>query len=180
MEELFTETFWFEMAKLIVESLIVLLLWKTVRDYSEVGKLSRIQAKVRFRPWVGPCSGIQLLSVTPNKQHQFSITLKNFGESPALSVIARFTHKTEPITKDMLKSEKTSEFNLGPLLPNMDKRYFFFIDSDLIEKTKDGQTKIFIYINFIYEYEGGKDAYSSISFYDAASNSFLHKDMWIG
>lgn len=172
-------TFWFEASKLIVESLIVILLWKTVKDYGEVGKLSRIQTKQRFRPWVGPCSGIQLESMTEEKNHQFVITLKNFGETPATSVVAKFAHKTEPLTRDMLKSEKTSDFNLGPLLPNMEKRYWFFIDSDLIERAKLDSAKIFIYLYFMYEFDGGKSGYGLISRYDASTNSFIHTDMWV-
>ena len=172
-------SFWFDAAKLIVESLIVILLWKTVKDYSEVGKLSRIQTKVRFRPWVGPCSGIELGSATEDKSHQFVITLKNFGETPATKVVAKFAHKTEPLTRDMLKSEKTNDFNLGPLLPNMEKRYWFFLDSDLIEKAKLDSTKIFIYLYFMYEFDGDKNGYGLISRYDASTNSFIHTDMWV-
>ena len=177
--ELFTVDFWFEVLRLIVESLIVFLLAKTVKDYAEVGKLSRIQAKQRFRPWVGPFNSIQMMQVTEDKRHQFVITLKNYGETPASNVIAKFMHKTEPLAKDMLKSEKTSDINLGPLLPNMEKRYWFFIDSDLIEKTKNDSTKIFIHLYFLYDYDGGKNGYGLISRYDTSSNSFIHTEMWV-
>jgi hypothetical protein len=42
---------------LIVEAIIVVLLYRTVKDYSEVAKLSTIEVKQRFRPWVGPSTG---------------------------------------------------------------------------------------------------------------------------
>lgn len=44
--------FWIALATLIVESLIAFLLLRTVRDYSEVARVSRIEGKQRFRPWV--------------------------------------------------------------------------------------------------------------------------------
>lgn len=176
--ELFDTEFWFEVTRIIVESIIVILLLKTVMDYAEVGKLSRIESKQRFRPWVGPSSGIQFMS-TQDSKRQFFITLKNFGEIPSSSVLGKFSYKTEPITKDMIKSEKTSDFNLGPLLPNMEKRHWFFLDSDLVEKAKSGSANIFIHLYFMYEYHGGKSGYGLISRYDPSSNSFIHTDMWV-
>ena len=50
--------FWVSLASVIVESVIATLLYKTVKDYAEVAKVSRIQAKQRFRPWVGPSGNI--------------------------------------------------------------------------------------------------------------------------
>jgi hypothetical protein len=41
---------WISIATLIVESIIVILLYRTVRDYAEVAKLSRVEVKQRFRP----------------------------------------------------------------------------------------------------------------------------------
>jgi len=41
--------------------MIVILLIKTVRDYAEVAKMSRLQTRERFRPWIGPTSGIEPL-----------------------------------------------------------------------------------------------------------------------
>jgi len=177
--EPFSVDFWFEVSRLIVESLIVILLAKTVKDYAEVGKVSKIQAKQRFRPWVGPSNSIHLMQVTQDMRHQFVIILKNFGETSASSVVAKFAHATEPLTKDVTKSEKTSDINLGPLLPNMEKHYWFFIDSDLIEKAKNDSAKIFIYLYFMYEYEGSKSGYGLISRYDPHSNSFIHTEMWV-
>ncbi|HET6458454.1 MAG TPA: hypothetical protein VFG24_06215, partial [Nitrosopumilaceae archaeon] len=109
---------------------LVFLFWKTIKQLEETVKLSKIQSNYRFRPWVGPFNNIQFMSTT-NARDQFSIIIKNYGEIPASNVIAKFTMKTEPITKEILeKPELFSDFSLGPLLPNMEKRYWFFIDSD--------------------------------------------------
>ena len=177
--EAFETGFWFEVAKIVVESLIVILLWKTVKDYSEVGKLSRIESKQRFRAWVGPSSGVGYITTTQVKQEHFSIAIKNFGEIPASNVTVKFAAKTEVPTRDLLKSEKTNDFNLGPLLPNMEKQYWVYIDTELIEKSKSGTTKVFIFLYLLYDYPGGRSGYGLISRFEPSTNSFVHTDMWI-
>ena len=159
---------------------LVFLFWKTIKQLEETVKLSRIQSDYRFRPWVGPLNSIQFMSTTPDAQDQFSITMKNYGEIPASSLIAKFTMKTEPITKEILKKpELFNDFNLGPLLPNMEKRYWFFIDSDLIKKAKNGTGQVFIALYFTYGHRGGNSRYGTISQYDGSTNMFVHKEMWI-
>lgn len=179
----------FELGSLIVETVIVALLIKTVRDYAEVAKMSRIQVKQRFRPWIGPISGIEFLREIDGR-HQYVVTVKNFGEIPATSVIASSTTRTALPTRDLLRSntdkkiendskEKLDSFMLGPLLPNMEKRYWIFIDSDLIQKGKNGISPLYTFVNFSYEYEGGKSGYGMISEYNPKTSSFVHKDMWV-
>jgi hypothetical protein len=159
---------------------LVFLFWKTIKQLEETVKLSRIQSDYRFRPWVGPLNSIQFMSTTPDAHDQFSITMKNYGEIPASSLIVKFTMKTEPITKEILKKpELFSDVNLGPLLPNMEKRYWFFIDSDLIKKVKNGTDQVFIALYFTYGHRGGNSGYGTISQYDGSTNTFVHKEMWI-
>jgi len=158
---------------------LVFLFWKTIKQLEETVKLSKIQSNYRFRPWVGPFNNIQFMSTT-NARDQFSIIMKNYGEIPASNVIAKFTMKTESITKEILeKPELFSDFSLGPLLPNMEKRYWFFIDSDLINKVKNGTGQVFIALYFTYEHHGGNSGYGVISQYDGTTNMFVHKEMWI-
>ena len=158
---------------------LVFLFWKTIQQLEETVKLSKIQSNYRFRPWIGPLNSIQLMSTSGNND-QFSITIKNYGEIPASNVIAKFVMKTEPITKEILKkSELSSAFNLGPLLPNMEKRYWFHIESNLIKKVKSGTGQVFIALYFTYEHHGGNSGYGTISQYDVTTESFLHKEMWI-
>ena len=158
---------------------LVFLFWKTIRQLEETVKLSRIQSIHRFRPWVGPLNNIELMSASQGRQ-QFSITLKNYGEIPASNVSAMFMMKNEMMTRDALKNSKGADsFNLGPLLPNMEKRYWFFIDSDLVQKAKDGSAQIFILLYFAYEHPGGKSGYGMVSQFDPKINGFVHKDMWV-
>lgn len=157
---------------------LVFLFWRTIQQLEETVKLSRIQSNYRFRAWVGPIGKIEFLSAG-NGQDRFSITIKNYGEIPASSVVAKSVWKNELIKREMMSSENLTSFNLGPLLPNMEKRYWFFIDSDIIEKAKGGGEQVHILIYFQYEHPAGKSEYGLVSRFDGPTNSFVHTDMWI-
>lgn len=162
----------------IAEIAIVFLLWKTVKDFAETAKVSKIQTQHRFSPWIGPSSGIEFMREDASKM-QYSVRLKNFGEIPALSVTAQYTMKTEVISKETLQLDSLTIFKLGPLLPLMEKRYWIFIDSDIISKAKEDKLKVFTYLYFGYEFAGGKSGYGMISFFDPNTENFMHKEMWI-
>jgi len=164
----------------IATVLVVYLLWKTVRHMEETTRLSKVQVAHRFRPWVGPSSGIEFMRTTPEGQEQFAITLKNYGELPASNVTAMFAMKDAMPTRDVLKTpDSIDKFSLGPLLPNMEKRYWFFIDSDVMQKAKDGNIQIFVGLYFAYEFAEGRNGYGMISYFDKDANTFVHKDMWV-
>jgi len=98
---------WLEMGSLVVETAIAVLLIKTVRDYAEVAKVSKIQVKQRFRPWIGPTTGIEFLRENDGK-HQYVVTIKNFGEIPATSVTAFSTLSTTLPTRDIMNRDKSA------------------------------------------------------------------------
>jgi hypothetical protein len=52
---------YFELLAVPLEVGIVILLWKTVKDFAELAKVSKLQTEVRFRSWVGPSGGFELL-----------------------------------------------------------------------------------------------------------------------
>jgi uncharacterized repeat protein (TIGR01451 family) len=81
---------YFEIAGVFLDVGVILLLWKTVKDFAELAKVSKLQTEVRFRPWVGPNGGFELLREDGQKK-QYSITMKNFGEVPASNVIVTCT-----------------------------------------------------------------------------------------
>ena len=116
----------------------------------------------------------------PNGQtNQYDCTIKNYGEIPAQSVTAYCKIDTTLMDRGVFKSNPGTTFNLGPLLPNMEKHYWVFIDSDLIKKAKDGSGKIFSALYFEYTVSGGKSGYGMISEYDPKNDGFIHKDMWV-
>jgi hypothetical protein len=157
---------------------LVFLLYKTVRQLEATVTLSRVQTEYRFRPWIGPLHAIQALSTKDNK-HQYDCTIKNYGEIPAQYVKAYNKIDTKLMSRDFFASGSISHFNLGPLLPNMEKHYWIFIDSDLIQKAKEGKEKIFSALYFEYPLSEGKSGYGMISEYNPNTDSFEHKDMWV-
>jgi hypothetical protein len=162
----------------IATIVLVILLWKTIKQFETTATLSRIQTEFRFRPWIGPVNSIKSIGEADGK-NQFSVTVKNYGELPATYMKASFKMDTEMMNKDILNSEKIDKFDLGPMLPNMEKHYWFFIDSDLIEKAKKGETKIFIILFFEYPLTDGTSGYGMISEYNPKMDGFMHKDMWV-
>jgi hypothetical protein len=176
---------WISLATLIVESLIVILLYKTVKDFAEVAKLSRVEVKQRFRPWIGPSTGIEFMHSIDGKE-QYAIAIKNFGEIAATNVVAMSTDGNEmPSSRQILLSTsshpsgKIDKFTLGPLLPNMEKRYWIYLDSSLMQKVKEGNGQLFTTVYFSYEFPGGKAGYGMTSRFDTNTSTFVHTDMWV-
>jgi hypothetical protein len=171
-----------EIIAVVLEAIVIILLWKTVKDFSELAKVSKLQTEVRFRPWVGPSGGFELLREDDAKK-QYSIAMKNFGEVPASNVIVTCTisdtkpDKSNPMNNS--KSNGNNQFQIGPLLPGMEKRYWIFIENERFRKTMEGASNIFIFIYFSYVYSGGKSGYGMISQLDNKTNNFVHKEMWI-
>ena len=174
---------YFEVIGVFLDIGVILLLWKTVKDFAELAKVSKLQTEVRFRPWVGPNGGIELLREDDNKK-QYSITMKNFGEVPASNVIVSCTITDSmpdklSILKENTKADNKNQFQLGPLLPGMEKRYWVFIENERYRKAMDGSSNIFIFIYFMYLFSGGRSGYGMISQLDSKTNNFVHKEMWI-
>jgi len=174
---------YFEIAGVFLDVGVILLLWKTVKDFAELAKVSKLQTEVRFRPWVGPNGGFELLREDGQKK-QYSITMKNFGEVPASNVIVTCTITDSMPDKLSFmnhndKSESKNQFQLGPLLPGMEKRYWVFIENERYRKAMEGTSNIFIFIYFLYLFSGGKSGYGMISQLDNKTSNFIHKEMWI-
>jgi hypothetical protein len=55
----------------IAEIIIVILLWKTVKDFAELAKVSKLQTQVRLRPWIGPSGNIQHVRDDSENSMQF-------------------------------------------------------------------------------------------------------------
>ena len=175
---------YFEIAGVFLDVGILLLLWKTVKDFSELAKVSKLQTEVRFRPWVGPSSGYELL-MEDNDKKQYSIALKNFGEIPAPNVVVTCSitdlmpDKLSFLNSDNDNNQSKNQFQLGPLLPGMEKRYWIFIENERYIKAVEGTSNLFIFIYFSYVFSGRKSGYGMISQLDNKTTKFVHKEMWI-
>jgi len=168
---------YFDIIAVFLEAGVVVLLWKTVKDFAELAKVSKLQTEVRFRPWVGPSGGFELLREDDGKK-QYAIAMKNFGEIPATNVIVfSAISEARPEKKSVLDGAR--EFHIGPLLPGMEKRYWVFIENERYRKAVEGTSNLFIYIYFSYFYSGGKSGYGMITQLDSKTNNFIHREMWI-
>ncbi len=157
---------------------LVLVLWKTIKQFEATVQLSRVQTEFRFRPWIGPLQDIKKVEQSVNDKIQFDVSIKNFGELPAKSVVVKFKMDTKMLKRDVLESNGVETFNLGPILPNMEKHYWFFIEPELWEKAKTGTEKLFTILYFEYEGSVGKSGYGMISEYNPSAGNFVHRDMW--
>ena len=162
----------------IATVMLVFLFWKTIKQLEETVKVSKIQSEYRFRPWVGPSKQSELQSIDGGR-NQYSITIQNFGELPASDVIVKYAMKTDEIKKDQLNNLEYATFKLGPLLPSMEKRYWFFISSELIQQAKEGKSKIYIALYLEYDFASDKSGYGMISKFDEKNEIFIHTDMWV-
>jgi hypothetical protein len=169
-----------EIFGVLLEAGVVVLLWKTVKDFAELAKVSKLQTEVRFRPWVGPSGGFELLRDDDDKK-QYSIAMKNFGEVPATNVVVScVVSDTKPDkSNSMAQANGNNQFHLGPLLPGMEKRYWIFLDKERYKKTMEGTSNVFIFLYFSYVFSGGKSGYGMISQLDSKTSNFIHREMWI-
>ena len=128
-----------EVINVFVQIAIIILLAILVKDSAALSKVSKLQTEVRFRPWIGPHGGIEFMESNNNKQ-KYAIKLKNFGEIPATNVTA-FSRISDTVLKkdEVIKLKKidssekhnkkygVDNFNIGPLLPGMEKKYWILI-----------------------------------------------------
>ena len=158
---------------------LVVMLYKAVKQMKSSVKLAQIQTEFQFRPWIGTSERFERIEPSINDQIQFEVIVKNFGELPASTVTAKFVSDNKMINRQTVTSKSASKFVLGPMLPNMEKRYWFFIDQDRWKKILDGQESLFTGIYFEYQANSQSNGYGIISEYVPASKNFVHNDMWI-
>lgn len=154
------------------------LLYKTFRHMEASTRATELQTEHKFRPWIGPTGTITQTDVGPDKK-RFEIMVKNYGEYASSDVTVRSFVSLDKITRDGLKSKADSNVRLGPLLPNMEKRFWFDIDGQTIKKAKDANAKIFAGVIIEYPLAFGKSEYGMISEVDPDTLSFVHGDMWV-
>jgi len=157
---------------------LAIALFRTFRHLEASTKMSKIETEYRLRPWVGPSTPIKRMENSINGDIQFSITIKNFGDLPASGVKARSVVDMVPLTRESLK-QPLSEFSLGPLLPHMEKNYWFFVPPAMWDKISDNMESLYVAVYFEYPSLTGSNGYGMISKYNKNNQTFVHTDMWI-
>ena len=158
---------------------LAIALIRTFKHMEAVTKMTSIETEYRLRPWIGPTSPIKKMEKSISDDCQFDIGIKNFGELAASAVTAKFIKSTEPLTRESLHTSNVNSFDLGPVMPTMEKHYWFFIDSKTWEKADSGSEPLHTGLYFEYSTAGKKSGYGMLSEYNFTSKNFIHKDMWI-
>jgi len=152
---------------------------RTFKHMAAVTKMTSLETEYRLRPWIGPTGTITKMEKSISDDCQFDIAIKNYGELPATSVIAKFVKSDKPLTRESFQSGDVNSFDLGPVMPTMEKHYWFFIDSEAWKKADDGSESLYTGLYFEYEHSGKKSGYGMLSEYSSSAKNFIHKDMWI-
>lgn len=152
---------------------------RTFKHMEAVTKMTSIETEYRLRPWIAPTTPIKKMDKSIKDDHQFDITIKNFGELAANNVAAKFVKSSEPVTRELLQSNSGNSYDLGPVMPTMEKHFWFFIDSDIWKKADEGSEPLHIGLYFEYNTAGKKSGYGMLSEYNSTTKNFIHKDMWI-
>ncbi len=152
---------------------------KTFKHMEAVTKMTTIETEYRLRPWIGPTGPIKKMEKSINDDCQFDIAIKNYGELAANAVTAKFVKSTEPLTRESFQSNNVNSYDLGPVMPSMDKHYWFFIDSETWKKADSGLKPLYTALYFEYGHAGKKCGYGMLSEYKPSTGNFAHLDMWI-
>ena len=158
---------------------LAIALIKTIKHMEAVTKMTTLEANYRLRPWIGPTGPIKKMEKSISNDYQFDIPIKNFGELAANAVTAKFVKSTKPLSRESLQSINMDSHNLGPLMPTMEKHYWFFIDSETWKKAESGEEPLYIGLYFEYYTAGTKSGYGMVSDYNSQSKNFIHREMWI-
>ncbi len=152
---------------------------RTFKHMEAVTKMTSIETEYRLRPWIGPTGPIKKMEKSISDDCQFDVTIKNYGEIPASAVTAKFVKSSEPLTRESFQSNNVESYDLGPVMPTMEKHYWFFIDSETWKKADSGVESLYTGLYFEYTHAGKKSGYGMLSEYSSTAKNFVHKDMWI-
>ncbi len=158
---------------------LAIALIRTFHHMRIVTEMTSIETEYRLRPWIAPTGPIKKMEKSISDDCQFDIAIRNYGEIAASSVTAKFVKSTKPLTRESFQSDNVNSYDLGPVMPTMEKHYWFFIDSETWKKADAGLKPLFTGIYFEYSHAGKKSGYGMLSEYNSTAKNFIHKDMWI-
>jgi len=158
---------------------LAIALIRTFKHMATVTKMTSIETEYRLRPWIGPTGPIKKIEKSISDDCQFDITIKNYGELPASAVTAKFVKSNKPLTRESFQSNNVNSYDLGPVMPTMEKHYWFFIDSETWKKADSGLEPLYTGLYFEYNHAEKKSGYGMLSEYNSTTKNFVHKDMWI-
>ena len=152
---------------------------RTFHHMRAVTKMTSMEIEYRLRPWIAPTGPITKMEKSISDDCQFDVVIKNYGVIAASSVTAKFVKSTKPLTRESFQSSDVESHDLGPLMPTMEKHYWFFIDSETWKKVDSGSVPLFTGLYFEYIHAEKKSGYGMLSEYSSTTKNFVHKEMWI-
>jgi len=152
---------------------------RTFHHMRAVTNMTSIETEYRLRPWIAPTGPITKMEKSISDDCQFDVVIKNYGVIAANAVTAKFVKSTKPLTRESFQSSDMTSYDLGPLMPTMEKHYWFFIDSEIWKKADFGSEPLYTGLYFEYTHAEKKSGYGMLSEYNSATKNFIHKDMWI-
>jgi len=148
---------------------------RNIRSVRTIIHLTELQV----RPWIGPVdSGIVLKSTSSEGKEKYIIKIKNFGKTKAKNVTTNFIIQDHKFNKEIIMDSPNERFDLGPLLPEMEKDYWFYIDSDLIQQTISNHSQIFVGIYISYEFQEDSNGYGLMYQYNNQTDVFDRIETW--
>ena len=153
---------------------MTVLIWKEISHIREAFHFTKLHS----RPWVGPSSGNISRDKDFDEKEKYVIKIKNFGKSPAKNVTVNFIVQEQKLSKNSVKNSQDNKFSLGPLLPEMEKNYWFYIDSDKMQKARSNAAEVYIGLYISYDLLHGKNGYGIIGHFDSHENNFVKTEMW--
>ena len=152
---------------------------RTFHHMRIVSEMTAIETEYRLRPWIAPTGPIKKMEKSISDDCQFDIAIRNYGEIAASSVTAKFVKSTKPLTRESFQSSDVNSYDLGPVMPTMEKHYWFFIDSETWKKADSGAESLYTGLYFEYTHSDKKSGYGMLSEYNTSTANFIHRDMWI-
>jgi hypothetical protein len=157
---------------------LVIWLYFWARNINNVRNIIHL-TELQVRPWVGPIdSSTVLKSTLSNDKAKYVIKIKNFGKTKTKNVTVNFLIQDHKFNRKTIINSPNESLDLGPLHPEMEKDYWFYIDSDKMQKARSNAADVYIGLYISYDFETKKNGYGMIGHFDSHENDFVKTEMW--
>lgn len=163
----------------VIIGMFALVVWLFFWGKNMQIEFSMVQlAESSTRAWVGPIDSSVIYPSNNEKENSYFVELKNFGVIKAKNITASFVIQKQRPTRNQFQDSNRSKSSLGALFPNMDTKYSFTVDSELMQKTVNGQNSLYVGIYFYYEFRDNHSGFGLISRFNPVTKLFERSETW--